>query len=309
VIESSIQNITIQLQAVQEKLIQLESNNVNLANNFTVANSQLDSKLQLNLTALDIKMEYITKQLDEINTVAPTCPVVTCPTAPTCPAVTSSAPPTCPDVTCPEPSTCPEVTSSAPCPTTPEVTSTMPPTTSDVTSTAEPTTTTSTAPPTTTTSTIPTTTTTSTAPPTTTTTTAHPTPAPLGWMTVGSDRFVRFSQSMSWVDARRLCQSHSLDLYEPRNVSAVSQVLHDNFYDGSRLRHWLGARGGSGTYFVWLSGAVVTSDAPWRDTYDDASPSRCLYTYQNSPTPDFTEVILYQSCDSPSFTPVYPLCG
>ncbi|CAL4092961.1 unnamed protein product, partial [Meganyctiphanes norvegica] len=63
-IENSIDNITIQLQAVQEKLIQLESNNVHLVNNFTVANSQLDSKLESKLELIINNFTVANSQLD-----------------------------------------------------------------------------------------------------------------------------------------------------------------------------------------------------------------------------------------------------
>ncbi|CAL4107537.1 unnamed protein product, partial [Meganyctiphanes norvegica] len=93
------------------------------------------------------------------------------------------------------------------------------------------------------------------------------------WHVVGSDRFVRFPQGMSWVAARSHCQSFDLDIYEPRNITAVGIYLDENFSDNW---YWVGARG-NGTHQVWLSGEVLTRADPWyRDYWQYVSSSYCV---------------------------------
>ncbi|CAL4143363.1 unnamed protein product, partial [Meganyctiphanes norvegica] len=104
-------------------------------------------------------------------------------------------------------------------------------------------------------------------------TTEGPTVSPnLPWHTVGRDRFVKPDQEMNWINSRALCQSYSLDLYRPYNITAVAEYLEETF----SYNTWIGSRG-NGIHQRWLSGEVLTSAEPWYgEHYTEVGTDKCL---------------------------------
>lgn len=130
----------------------------------------------------------------------------------------------------------------------------------------------------------------------------------LNWLTVGADRFVKYNQTMTWTDARTVCRSVGLDLYQPKDYLAVSKYLETNYFNGgSSVYFWLGGQG-NGTHQLWFSGSVVPANAPWYGSYaSSVGTNHCMFLVTYGGNADKGTVLGAYRC---SYTSAFrPLCG